>query len=161
MSGGGQGALFSLSSLNFQYQVRIVRLRPPRRLPAGPASLEPGGSVEGYCRYFHEMCLRSQGLDLLGAWAGGGHVGAAAAQAAGPQLGAEGGGGGVPSSSPFAVMVSPMQFAIVAGAAEADAKSRLVHAVWAAEQQPSDDEVRGRACSIVLLALSEFQVSGQ
>ena len=119
--------------------------------------------MEGYCRYFHEMCLRSQGLDLLGAWAGGGHVGAAAAQAAGPQLelGAAGGGGGVPSSSPFAAVVSPVQLAIVAGAAEADAKSRLVHAVWAAEQQPSDDEVRGRACSNFLLALSEFQVSGQ
>ena len=52
MSGGGQGALFRLSSLNFQCQ---VRLRSPRRLPAGPASLEPGGPVEGHCRYLHKM----------------------------------------------------------------------------------------------------------
>ena len=76
-----------------------------------------------------------------------------------------------------------MQLAIMAGAAEADvrmlvrqsgvfdggaytldqAQSRLVHAVWAAEQQRSDDEFRGWACGIVPFQLpclnSNCQVS--
>lgn len=139
----------------------------------------PGGAVPAPPQYAGQF----PGLGPLGAGAGG-QVGAAAAQAAGPQgpqLGAVGGGGGVPPASPLAAMVSPMQLAIVAGAAETDvrrlvrqsgvfdgdactldqARNRLVLAVWAAEQQRSADDVRGLAGGVAPFVLSEFSIPGQ